>query len=83
MILIDFRKAFDTIKHDILMNKLEFIGFSQETTEWFKFYLPNRKFKVYIKNTSSEPGILLRGVLQGSILGPLLSQLHINDATNG
>ena len=79
MILIDLQKAFDTVNHDILLKKMEFIGFSEETTKWFKSYLSNRKFKVHIKNTFSEPENLLFGVLQGSILGPLLFLLYIND----
>ena len=58
MILIDLQEAFDTVNHDILQKKMEFIGFSEETTKWFKSYLSNRKFKVHIKNTFSEPGNL-------------------------
>ena len=58
---------------------MEFIGFSEETTKWFKSYLSNRKFKFHIKNTSSEPGNLLCGVPQASILGPLLFLLYLND----
>ena len=56
MILIDLHKVFD-----ILLKKMKFIGFSAETTKWFKSYLSNRKFKVqnHIKNTFSEPGNLL------------------------
>ena len=72
MILIDLQKAFDTVNHDILLKKMEFVGFSEETTKWFKSYLSNKKLKVHIKNTFSEPGNLLCGVPQGSILGPLL-----------
>ena len=79
MILIDLQKAFDTVNHNILLKKLECIGFSEETTKWFKSYLSNRKFDVHIKNTFSEPGNLLCGVPQGSILGPLFFLLYIND----
>ena len=55
------------------------IGFSEETTKWFKLYLSNRKFKVYIKIIFSEPGMLLCRVSQGSNLGPQLFLLYIND----
>ena len=79
MILIDLQKAFDTINHDILINKMKLLGFSENTTKWYKSYLSNRKFKVNINNAFSEPGDLLCGVPQGSILGPLLFLLYIND----
>ena len=79
MILIDLQKAFDTVNHDILLKKMKFIGFSEQKTKWFKSYLLNRKFKVQIKNTFSEPGKLLCEVPQGSILGPLLFLLYINN----
>ena len=71
MILIDLQKAFDTVNNNILLKKMEFIGFTEETKKWLKSYLSNRKFKVHIKNTFSEPGNLLYGVPQGSILGPV------------
>ena len=79
MILIDLQKAFDTINHDILISKMKHLGFSKEATLWFKSYLSNRKFKVHINKTFSESGNLLCGVPQGSILGPLLFLLYIND----
>ena len=53
MILIDLQKAFDTVNHNILLKKMEFVGFSEETKKWFNSYLSNSEFKVHIKNTFS------------------------------
>ena len=58
---------------------MDCIALSEETNKWFKYYLSNRKFKIHIKNTFSEPLNLLGGVPLGSILGSLLFLLYIND----
>ena len=79
MILIDLQKAFDTIDHDVLLQKLYAIGFSKRTVNWFKSYLPNRSFKVNLGNTFSQPASVSCGIPQGSILGPLLFLIYVND----
>ena len=79
VILIDLQKAFDTINHDILLKKLSIIGFSDHTVKWFQSYLSNRKFMVNLENFFSEVSSISCGVPQGSILGPLLFLIYVND----
>ena len=79
MVLIDIRKAFDTINHDILLNKMYCFGFSEEVVSWFRSYLSQRQFKVNINEVFSDPALVTCGVPQGSILGPLLFLLYVND----
>mgnify|MGYP001795459600 FL=1 len=70
MILIDLQKAFDTINHVILLQKMEIMGFSKKSIDWFESYLGNRTFLVSIEKSFSSSGNLKCGVPQGSILGP-------------
>ena len=79
MILIDLQKAFDTIDHQILIKKMKYLGFSKHVIAWFKSYLSERKFKVNINTSYSSPSNLTCGLSKGSILGPLLLFLYIND----
>ena len=79
MTLIDLKKAFDTIYHDILLQKLYAIGFSKHSVNYFGSYLINRTFLVNLGNAFSQPARVSSCVPQGSILDPLLFLIYIND----
>ena len=78
-ILLDFAKAFDTVNHEILLKKLQYYGIRGTALKWFQSYLKDRMQCTEIGNTQSNLEYVKCGVPQGSILGPLLFLLYIND----
>ena len=79
MILIDLQKAFDSIDHKILIEKMKCMGFSNDVIKWFESYLSKRMFSVHIEKSFSDKTLISCGVPQGSILGQLLFLLYVND----
>lgn len=79
MVFFDLSKAFYTLDHDTMLEKLYSLGFSDSAVSWFKAYLTNKTQSVNVKGVFSDPQSIQFGVPQGSILGPLLFMVYINN----
>jgi Reverse transcriptase (RNA-dependent DNA polymerase) len=81
-IFIDLQKAFDSLNHSILLSKLSFYGIRGIAQDWFTSYLDHRSQYVTYNSACSDRQMITFGIPQGSILGPLLFILYINDIVN-
>jgi hypothetical protein len=82
MVFLDLAKAFDTLDHTKMLQKLSNLGFSPSTVQSFNAYLSDRTQRIKVDNVLSDPLPIQYGVPQGSILGPLLFIIYINNISS-
>ena len=78
-VFIDLSKAFDTVNHNILITKLELYGIKNNNLKWFESYLQPRQQYIKYDKQNTEMANIICGAPQGSILGPLLFLIYVND----
>ena len=79
IIFLDFAKAFDSVPHDLIVHKGKTFGFGSNLLQWIEHYLHGRYQSVMIEGQVSPPLPVTSGVPQGSIIGPLIFVLYLND----